>query len=121
MKFKKYFTLSEANRMLPLIHSIVQDILLLSSQMKQLIIDNPNDYSKTDEFNHLKSELNKYLNELEELGCFYKDWNFTMGLVDFPAIIDGKEVFLCWRADEEQVQYYHRIDENYSSRKPLFY
>jgi hypothetical protein len=120
MKFKKYFTLSEANRMLPLIRSIVQDILLVASQMKQLIIDNPDHYSEINEFNHLKIELNKYLNELEELGCFYKDWNFTVGLVDFPAIIDGNEVFLCWRADEEQIQYYHLIDESYSSRKSLF-
>ncbi len=121
MEFKKYFTLSEANKMLPLVKSIIKDILQTSARMKRIIINNPDDYLETKEFNLLKNELNKYLNELEELGCFYKDWNFTIGLVDFPAIIDGEEVFLCWRGDEEQIQYYHKMNENYSLRKPLFH
>jgi hypothetical protein len=57
------------------------------------------------------------MEELEEIGCFYKDWNFSIGLVDFPAIINGEEVYLCWKTDEEKIIYYHRIHEGFSGRK----
>ena len=57
--------------------------------------------------------------ELEEIGCFYKDWNFTIGLVDFPAIIDGKEVLLCWRSDEDDILYYHGFEDGYAGRKEI--
>ena len=57
--------------------------------------------------------------ELEQVGCFYKDWNFTLGLVDFPAIIAGKEVLLCWRSDEPEVRFYHTQEDGYTGRRPI--
>lgn len=57
--------------------------------------------------------------ELEELGCFYRDWNFEKGLVDFPAIIDGQEVLLCWRSDEPELLYYHDYAAGFAGRKPI--
>jgi len=65
----------------------------------------------------LAAQLNGFMAELEEIGCYYKDWNFSIGLVDFPAIIDGQEVFLCWRSDEDNVIYYHEIEAGYAGRK----
>ncbi len=56
---------------------------------------------------------------LKKSVAYYKDWNFTIGLVDFPSLIDGKEVYLCWRTDEEEIRFYHGMDEGYSSRKPI--
>ena len=53
------------------------------------------------------------------MGCFFKDWNFSIGLVDFPTVIDGETVFLCWRSDEGQLGWYHRIEEGYQGRRPL--
>jgi len=41
------------------------------------------------------------------------------GLVDFPALIGGKEVFLCWEKDETDVEYWHDIDSGYAGREPL--
>lgn len=41
------------------------------------------------------------------------------GLVDFPAIIGGKEVFLCWEQDEEDVEFWHELDTGYSGREKL--
>ena len=67
----------------------------------------------------LLDQLDEYHSELQELGCFFKDWNYEIGLVDFPAIIDGNEVFLCWRSDEKKLMYYHGIDEGYTGRKPI--
>ena len=41
------------------------------------------------------------------------------GLVDFPAIIGGKEVFLCWEQDEEDVEFWHDLDAGYGGRERL--
>ncbi len=73
----------------------------------------------TPEIEQLGDRLNAYFAELEELGCYYKDWNFSSGLVDFPAIIDDREVLLCWRSDEERLEYYHTIEAGYAGRKRI--
>ena len=41
------------------------------------------------------------------------------GLVDFPAIIGGREVFLCWEQDEEDIEFWHDLDTGYSGRERL--
>jgi hypothetical protein len=41
------------------------------------------------------------------------------GLIDFPAVIGGKEVFLCWEKDEEDVEFWHDLDAGYAGREPL--
>ncbi len=40
-----------------------------------------------------------------------------MGLVDFPAVIGGEEVFLCWKSDEDKLLYYHEADSGFAGRK----
>ncbi len=41
------------------------------------------------------------------------------GLIDFPAVIGGKEVFLCWEKGEEDVEFWHDLDAGYAGREPL--
>jgi hypothetical protein len=41
------------------------------------------------------------------------------GLVDFPAIIDGREVFLCWEECEDHVEYWHDLDSGFVGRNPI--
>ncbi|MCL5030789.1 MAG: DUF2203 domain-containing protein [Bacteroidetes bacterium] len=115
----KFFTPAEAKLTLPLVRKIVKDILdttreirLLAEDLDGVIEDNP-------QMKKMASDINGFMNELEEIGCFYKDWNFTIGLIDFPAIIDGKEVMLCWKTDEADIKFYHDVDEGYSGRKPI--
>ncbi len=115
----KFFTPSEAKLTLPLVRKIVKDILdttreirLLAEDLDGVIEDNP-------QIKKMAGDVNGFMNELEEIGCFYKDWNFTIGLIDFPAIIDGREVFLCWRSDEDEIKFYHDAEEGYAGRKPI--
>lgn len=119
MRFKKYFTAQEAARTLPLVKRIVADILDTSHEIKSLMTVLDGDVENHPQIAALVDQLNEYFAELEEIGCFYKDWNFSVGLVDFPAIIDGEEVFLCWRSDEEEIKYYHGIEAGYAGRNPL--
>ena len=114
--FQKHFTPQEANKRLPLIKQIVGDILVKAGELKAFTAygDGPSQqrpYDKTLE------QMGLLIDELEALGCFYKDWNFEKGLVDFPALIDGQEVLLCWHSDEPDVRWYHGIEDGFPGRR----
>ncbi len=116
--FAKYFTPQEANQRLPLVKRIVGDILIKGKKLKSLLKeDDAQDVQRR--AGVLEEEIGVLMAELEELGCFFKDWNFEIGLVDFPALIEGREVFLCWRSDEENISWYHPVEEGYASRQPI--
>jgi hypothetical protein len=57
------------------------------------------------------------VNAIHELGAVVKDPD--EGLVDFPARIDGREAYLCWKLGEDAIEYWHGIDEGFAGRKPL--
>lgn len=113
----KYFTPSEAKKTLPLVKKIVKDILFTAKEIKLLAEEFEGDVQNDPQFIKLVNEVNSFLKELEEIGCFFKDVNFSIGLVDFPSVIDNREVYLCWRSDEEDILYYHEIDAGYQGRK----
>jgi len=116
----KYFTTSEARSTLPLVRRIVKDILDTSREMKLTAEQIDDEHIKYDpQIKKMTKDINGFIAELEEIGCFYKDWNFTIGLVDFPAVIENKEVMLCWKSDEDEIKFYHDIDAGYSGRKPI--
>ncbi len=113
----KYFTPEEANRTLPLVKRIVIDILNDASLIRSISSSLASNFENDPEIIRLTGNIKGYLSELEEIGCFFKDWNFQLGLVDFPAIINGEEVLLCWRSDEDKIEYYHGVNEGYTGRK----
>ena len=115
----KYFTPAEARRTLPLVKNIVQDILDTTKGMRLLADEIVNNVEGDDRIKKMASDVDKFMNELEEIGCYFKDWNFRIGLVDFPGLIDGREVFFCWKSDEEDIEFYHELDEGFSGRKPI--
>ncbi len=115
----KFFTPEEANKTLPLVKTIVRDILETTKEMRLIAEDFEGRVDENPVIKKMAEDVNGFMNELEEIGCFYKDWNFTIGLVDFPSFIDGKEVFLCWKSDEENIEYFHGMDEGYNNRKAI--
>lgn len=115
----KYFTPQEANKTLPLVKKIVKDILDTAFQIRTIAESLGGNIERNREIEQYNTQINYYMRELEEIGCSYKDWNFQIGLVDFPAMIEGEEVLLCWRSDEDSVKFYHGIEEGYVGRKPI--
>jgi hypothetical protein len=61
--------------------------------------------------------MKELLQKFESRNILIKD--LRRGLVDFPAIIGGKEVFLCWERDEDDIDFWHDIDSGYAGREPL--
>lgn len=115
----KYFTPQEARKSLPLVKRIVRDILNTAYEIRMITEFNGGKFEGNSQIYLLKEQIHNYIKELEEIGCTFKDWNFEVGLVDFPSIINGEEVFLCWRSDEDDIKFYHGLNEGYIGRKPI--
>lgn len=113
----KFFTPQKANETLPLVKKIVSDILETGQRMRTLSAKIGAGAEENPEVIQLMESLETLFEELEAIGCSYRDWNFTMGLVDFPSKISGKEVLLCWRSDEQELRYYHETDSGFAGRK----
>jgi hypothetical protein len=65
----------------------------------------------------LLADLKGVLEEFQRREIQLKD--LDRGLVDFPAFVGGKEVFLCWERDEPDVEYWHDLDAGYAGRTAL--
>jgi hypothetical protein len=113
----KYFTPIEARKTLPLVRKIVNDILNTTKEIRLIADDLNGKIEDNQSVRKMVEQVNNYMGELEEIGCYYKDWDFAIGLVDFPAIIENKEVLLCWKSDEEEIIYYHEIEAGFAGRK----
>lgn len=132
-KAPKYFSVDEANRTLPLVRAIVDDIvkqarLVESLQQRLERIDperrKPGDdlYSEElsqtqDELATEESKLQEYVDELQKLGVELK--SDEIGLCDFRTLMNGREVYLCWRLGEPEVMYWHELDGGFAGRQPL--
>ena len=57
------------------------------------------------------------VNAIHELGGVVKDPD--TGLVDFPALIEGAEAYLCWQLGEDEIEYWHGLDDGFAGRKPI--
>jgi hypothetical protein len=130
---RRLFTVEQANAALPLVRVIAQDLADLSSEVierRQRIAHlrggrnvNSNDpYSS--ELAQIEEELERdaerlegYVEELRDLGVEPKYG--PEGLVDFPSLIDGRVVFLCWKIGEAEITCWHEIDAGFRGRQPL--
>lgn len=61
--------------------------------------------------------IKQVMEQLEEIGCLIKD--LDIGLIDFPALYQGKEVYLCWRIGEADIAFWHPTDEGFAGRRPI--
>lgn len=115
----KYFTPTEANKTLPLVKKIVKDILDYSLELKTVTDALNGEVEDSDVVENLVSDIKGFIRELEDIGCHYKHFNYSAGLVDFPAIINDRDVFLCWKSDEDSITHYHGIEEGFRGRKEI--
>jgi hypothetical protein len=126
----KVFTVEQANRTLPLVSRIVQDIVRLYPRW----VDKVNEYETVAahldaerpdpraaqlerDVHTLATEVEGCRRELAELGIVLKDPE--IGLVDFPGEIGGRRVWLCWRLGEPSVEHWHELTAGYAGRRRL--
>ena len=125
----KLFTVESANRTLPLVRRIVEDLVrqygVWQRQLTQCEVAAAGGAAHREEAATLQrqvqvlaAEIEGYVEELASLGAEAKA-PLDAGLVDFPGEIDGRLVYLCWRLGEPSIQHWHEIDAGFAGRKPL--
>jgi hypothetical protein len=62
-------------------------------------------------------EVRRILAELNEAGIVVRD--VDRGLIDFPSLMDGEEVYLCWQLGEDEIAYWHDLESGFGGRQPL--
>lgn len=122
----RYFTLKEARALLPQVRELVGKSRMILNRMqgfaphvRQLVEDSQRNVGSalgTLYFDHLVL-LQAYLSEIQETGCLVK--SLEEGLVDFPHLLDGREVYLCWQYGEEDIEYWHEVDAGFAGRTPI--
>lgn len=119
------FTVEQANRMLPLVRRIVEDVVVAHGAWQQAVgqfevASNTNAADAVHfqrETERLAREIDGYLRELKELGVEFK--GFEQGLIDFPSELEGRPVYLCWKLGEASVSHWHDIDAGFAGRRQL--
>lgn len=130
---RKVFTVDEANAALPLVRAIVHDLAQLSREVierrdRLSLLLAGRDRGAGDmygqELVQIEEELGKdsqrlqeYVEELRQLGVEPK--NGPEGLVDFPAMMDGRLVYLCWKLGESEILHWHELDAGFRGRQSL--
>ena len=122
----RYFTLSEANETLNAIRPLVDEIQairqkVLSSQPEiwsalEKSVGNGGNRSLSLLIQDFE-QLDALVHSILELGILIKDIN--IGLLDFPALREGREVYLCWQLGEGEIAFWHEVDSGYAGRQPI--
>jgi hypothetical protein len=127
---QKKFTVEEANRTLPLVSRIVEDLVrehgMWEDKVREFELatvgaspDRPDAIAELlqIEAQRLAKDIEGYIAELASLGVICK--GMGTGLVDFPGEIDGRDVFFCWKLGEPAVGYWHEVDAGFIGRQRL--
>jgi hypothetical protein len=130
----KRFTLAEAQQLIPQVETLLRDAIAAKSEYEtaeQAIQDfserimlmggiNVDRQTAVDARNRRESAaeaLRAAIEGVQETGCVVKD--LEMGLIDFPTLFRGQEVYLCWKLDEPAIEFWHGIDEGFRGRKAI--
>ncbi len=124
-QFKKLYKRDEARALLPDVRKWLQQLAQLRTQLQKSdqrlsSLMEPGCEVGGDLVNtwvRQMVDIRGVLTEFQSREVLVKD--LDRGLVDFPAIIAGKEVFLCWEKDEEDIEFWHDLDSGYSARERL--
>jgi hypothetical protein len=119
---KKYFTLADANKALPLVKAIVTDVAALANSMKErhgqlADLTGPAREELEGSLEKDQDRMQELVDELSALGVEMKD--FFTGLVDFPCWKNGREIYLCWRMDEPTIGHWHEVAAGFAGRKKI--
>lgn len=134
MSKKKTFTLEEAQTLLPVLRSLLQRSIegkkLIEEIDKELqdlnhrillsgglFVNVPQVARRRAERDKAIQSTKDALAEIDAIGVQVKD--LDIGLLDFPCVVDDQIVLLCWKLGEENIRYWHSLDEGFRGRKPL--
>jgi hypothetical protein len=124
------WTAERANRALPLVRRIAEDIVTHYAEWQRLVQafelanvqpggepPDPEAARLAREVQRVAAEIEGFVRELGEIGVECK--SLETGLMDFPGELDGRPVYLCWQLGERRVEHWHELDAGFAGRRPL--
>ena len=130
----RYFTLAEARAALPVVgrsireavqakahymeaEKAIQDLAQRILMMGGINVDTGAAEAWKAQYDSNAQILKTSMERIEDLGVLVKD--LDIGLVDFPTLFRGEEVYLCWRMDEDDIDHWHGVNEGFKGRRPI--
>jgi hypothetical protein len=130
----KRFTLVEAESLIPEVESLLRQVLDAKGgyqdaeqvihrfsehvmMMGGVMVDRERALESRARRDEAASRLRNRIEAVLETGCLVKD--LEIGLVDFPTLFRGVEVYLCWKLGESGIAFWHGVDEGFRGRKPI--
>jgi hypothetical protein len=124
-RFTKHYTRDEARALLPQIRAWLTELNRLRADVERydkrlsgLNADGQDTGGETvNNWIRALAGMQQLLAGFQQRQIFIKD--LSRGLIDFPAILGGKEVFLCWESDEDDIEFWHDLESGYGGREKL--
>jgi hypothetical protein len=121
----KHFTREQANELLPMLEPLLRQLQqakeeLTDEEAHELLSDAAPSNGGGEAGRQVGTaflEVRRLLEILEESGIVLRD--IDRGLVDFPAVSDGREIYLCWELGEDEVAFWHDLETGFGGRQPL--
>ncbi len=130
----RFFTFLEAEALLPRVEQLLQTLIEHKreyetaeaelNRINQRIALTGGMTIDRQEIQHIRSRrdasarsLKEAVDTIQEIGCELKD--IEIGLIDFPALYRGQEVYLCWKLGESGIGFWHRVEDGYRGRQPI--
>lgn len=130
----KRFTLAEAEGLLPQIGQFLREAVALKSEYQEaeqaveglvqrimlaggLVVNRERALEERGRRDRMGDRLKTLVERIQEKGCVIKD--LDTGLVDFPTLFRGEEVYLCWKMDEPGIRFWHGVHEGFAGRKAI--
>ncbi|HMD47971.1 MAG TPA: DUF2203 domain-containing protein [Bryobacteraceae bacterium] len=130
----RFFTLRQAEQLLPEVEAAIREALAARAEYQEAESANREfqrrvmleggmrvDHGKLLERKHRREMSAQHLKQAVErihgYGCLVKD--LDTGLIDFPTLFNGEEVYLCWRLGEPAIQFWHGVQEGFRGRKAI--
>jgi hypothetical protein len=122
----RYFTLQEANETLNVIRPLLEEALMIR---RRILASQPELWSAVEKaagnggnkvLSSMVQDFGRFdalIHRILETGVQIKDIN--AGLLDFPALRNGREVYLCWKYGEKTIAFWHEVDEGFAGRRPI--
>ena len=126
----RYYGIDEANERLaevrPLLEQLRSDRAAVARTQRELVKARQTNGSAehAEELARRESELRDTARRMQQAVAQLDGWGISLrdigsGLIDFPALANGRPIWLCWRLGEDDVGWWHEIDSGFDSRQPL--
>jgi hypothetical protein len=130
----RFFTLQQAEKLLPDVETAIREAIALKSKYEEseaewqsfsqrvmvmggIQVDRAQLLDLKQRRESAALGLKQAIEKVHEFGCLVKD--LDVGLIDFPTLFQGEEVYLCWKLGEAGIQFWHGIHEGFRGRKPI--